>query len=134
MTGQEFSTSNDFAFVYIEEAHASDEWPISSSRYMPNNTVVSVRQPKLATDRVALAQNFINLFGLGPEMKIFVDDPESGNPFESAYAPWPIRMYVIEDGVLQYISSPRDCTHDVSELRAWLEQRHAIRLAGEEQG
>lgn len=85
MTGQEFSTSNDFAFVYIEEAHASDEWPISSSRYMPNNTVVSVRQPKLAIDRVALAQNFINLFALGSEMKIFVDDPEKGNPFESAY-------------------------------------------------
>lgn len=85
MAGQEFGDSNDFAFVYIEEAHASDEWPISSSRYMPNNAVVSVRQPKLATDRVALAQSFIDLFALGPEMKILVDDPESGNPFESAY-------------------------------------------------
>ena len=85
MAGREFSKCNDFAFVYIEEAHASDEWPISSSRYMPNNTVVSVRQPKLATDRVALAQSFMDMFGLGNEMKIFVDDPERGNPFESAY-------------------------------------------------
>jgi len=85
MAGQEFSESNDFAFVYIEEAHASDEWPISSSRYMPDNTVVSVRQPRLASERVALATNFIKLFALGSEMKVFVDDPERGNPFESSY-------------------------------------------------
>ena len=40
-------------------------------------------------------------------------------------APWPIRLYVIENGVIQFISAPTDCTHDVSELRAWLEKRHA---------
>ena len=83
--GQEFSHSNDFAFVYIEEAHASDEWPISSSRYTPDNQIVSVEQPKLASERVKLAQRFVRTFGLGTEMKVLVDDPQNGNQFEAAY-------------------------------------------------
>lgn len=37
---------------------------------------------------------------------------------------WPIRLYVIENGTMQFISAPTDCAHDVSELRAWLEKRH----------
>ena len=83
--GQEFSQNNDFAFVYIEEAHATDEWPISSSRYTPDNQIVSVEQPKLASERVKLAQRFVRTFGLGTEMKVLVDDPENGNQFEAAY-------------------------------------------------
>ena len=88
---------------------------------------------------------------LGTEMKVLVDDPEQSNPFEVAYcecnivsyaihffvvpflliwllyiisAPCPIRLYVIENGMMRFISAPTDCAHDVSELRAWLEKRH----------
>lgn len=125
LTG-EFSKNTDFCFLYIEEAHAIDEWPIRSSRYMPNNEIVSVEQPKVLSERVQLARNFVQTFGLGREMKVLVDDPEQGNLFESAYAPWPIRIYVIENGKVQFISAPTDCSHDVSELRDWLEQRHGV--------
>ncbi len=85
--GQEFSHNNDFAFVYIEEAHATDEWPISSSRYTPDDQVVSVEQPKLASERVELAQRFVKMFGMGTgtEMKVLVDNPENGNTFGEAY-------------------------------------------------
>ena len=91
---------------------------------MPNNEIVSVKQPKLLLERVELARGFVDKFGLGPEMKVLVDDPEQGNLFEVAYAPWPIRIYAIENGVVKFISAPTDCTHDVTELRTWLEQRH----------
>ena len=122
----DFSKNTDFAFVYIEEAHATDEWPISSSRYMPNNEICSVQQPQVLAERVALATKFVTMFGMGPEMKVLVDDPKSGkgNMFESAYAPWPIRIFVIENGVMQFISSPTECSHDVTEVRYWLDQRH----------
>ena len=99
---------------------------VAASRYMPNGEIVSIEQPRLASERVALAQKFVETFKLGPEMKVVVDNPEQGNPFEAAFAPWPIRIYVIENGKLQYISAPTNCTHDVTELRDWLEQRHAI--------
>ena len=122
----EFSKNTNYVFVYIEEAHASDEWPIRSSRYMPGEEIVDVKQPESVAERLDLAQRFCKLFNLGPEMKVVVDDPERGNPFEKAYAPWPIRIYVIEDAKIQYISSPSECAHDVGELRAWLESRHHV--------
>lgn len=128
--GQEYSKATNFAFVYIEEAHAKDEWPIRSSRYMPDNSIVNVEQPKKIAERIELAQKFVSTFDLGKEMKVLVDNPEIGNPFEKAYAPWPIRLFVIENGVIQFISAPTNCVHDVSELRRWLEQRHS---AGKEE-
>ena len=94
---------------------------------MPNNEVVAVKQPKLSSERVALAKDFAKMFGLGPELQVVVDGPEQGNPFELKFAPWPIRIYVIENGVMQYISAPTDCAHDVNELRMWLEQRHGLK-------
>lgn len=118
-----YKNTTDFAFVYIEEAHATDEWPISSSRYVPDNEIISVKQPRLVSERVALAQRFVQTFGLGSELKVLVDDPK-GNAFQAAYAPWPIRIYVIENGRMEYISSPENCTHDVEELKVWLLQRH----------
>ena len=88
---------------------------------MPNNDVVSVEQPRVSK-RMTLAQICVETFGLGPDMSVLVDDPELGNPFESGYAPWLIHIYVIENGVMQFISEPTDCAHDVTELRTWLEQ------------
>ena len=37
-------------------------------------------------------------------MKTLVDSPEAGNPFEKAFAPWPIRFFIIMDGIVQYIA------------------------------
>jgi len=90
---------------------------------MPDNEIVSVKQPCLISERVNLAKKFVDTFGLGPEMKVVVDDPDR-NAFQSAYAPWPIRIFVIENSRIQYISSPKDCTHDVTVLGAWLKRRH----------
>ena len=30
----------NFVFVYIAEAHAMDEWPLRSSRYLPNEAKI----------------------------------------------------------------------------------------------
>lgn len=85
-----------------------------------------MEQPKLALERLKLAHRFVQTFGLGSDMKVLVDNPECGNPFGEAYSPWPIRLYVIENGILEFISAPTDCAHDVSELRAWLQKRHTM--------
>jgi len=90
---------------------------------MPHNETVSVKQPLIVSERIGLAQKFVETFRLGSEMKVLVDDP-NGNAFQSVFAPWPIRIYVIENGKMEYISAPTNCTHDVAELRTWLMQRH----------
>ena len=114
--------SSDYVFLYVEEAHATDEWPISSSRFMPNDEIVSIKQPVTSSERVTVARDFAKTFDVS-SMTVLIDDPKD-NAFEKAYAPWPIRMYVIENGKLQYISAPTDCSHDLGELREWLEKRH----------
>ena len=83
--------SSDYLMVYIEEAHATDEWPISSSRYNPSGEPVSVAQPRTVIERTAVAKTFMRTFGLegeGGAMSVAVDSPEEGNPFSVAYAPW----------------------------------------------
>lgn len=100
-----------------------DEWPISSSRFVPGNEIITVKQPRLISERVALAQKFVQMFGLGPEMNVLVDDPNE-NAFQSVYAPWPVRIYVVENGKMEYISAPTNCSHDIGELRDWLTKRH----------
>jgi len=89
---------------------------------MPDNEIVSVKQPRHVSERLALAQRFVETFGLGPELKILVDDPLI-NAFEAAYAPWPLRIYVIENGKIEYISYPKNCTQDTEGLKAWLLRR-----------
>ncbi|GMI51026.1 hypothetical protein TeGR_g12658 [Tetraparma gracilis] len=119
-------TRSDYLLLYGEEAHAVDEWPISSGRYNPGGEPVSVKQPRDLGERIAVCGEMLEKLGLegGGGFQVALDDPAGGNAFGEAYSPWPIRMYVVEGGVLQFISEPRGCSHDVGELREWLEGRH----------
>ena len=46
----------------FQEAHAVDEWPISSSKWTPDDTIVAVPQHKSIEDRVAAAASFLKMF------------------------------------------------------------------------
>ena len=52
----------DFVLVYVAEAHAQDEWPISSARYNADRGPVCVTQPRSQGERLALAQRFKRQF------------------------------------------------------------------------
>jgi hypothetical protein len=118
------SRATDFMMVYIEEAHAEDEWPISSGRYA--KAPVRIMQPRTASERVGVAREFLHEYTVGQDtrMDCVVDDPEQGNPFEKAFAPWPLRLFVVEDGRLTWIAQPKNCEYDVALLREFLLQRH----------
>lgn len=99
-------------FVYIAEAHAIDEWPVRSARFNHGHGPVLVQQPVRHEERCDLARNFANDF-LGTHVEdVLVDDPELGDPFEKAYAPWPLRLYLVEKGEMRWIAEPRDCSFD----------------------
>ena len=110
----------------MAEAHAADEWPISSARATRDGAPVEVAQARSTAARVAAAANFVQNFDF--EIRMLVDPvgpPEDG-PFDAAFAPWPLRFYVFKNGVLRYKAQPRNCTFDVAELRA-----RALALAAE---
>jgi len=112
--------------VYIAEAHASDEWPISSARFNGDRGAVHVPQPRADADRCALAARFAADFGLS-DAPLLVDAAEGADAdaFERAYAPWPLRFHGVVGGgahggaTIGFVAHPRDCGYDVAALRDW---------------
>jgi hypothetical protein len=102
----------EFITVYILEAHAQDQWPISSARFTPDGNPIIYNQPKTNEERLTVAKDFVNAFNF--RIPIVIDDIT--NPFEEVYACWPLRFYIIKDGILVYKAQPKNCTYDLGEL------------------
>jgi hypothetical protein len=112
--------------IYIAEAHALSEWPVRSGRFNRGRGAVLVeQQPATAAERCALARRFLADFDVDTKkdsLEVLVDDPEQGDPFEKEYAPWPLRLYLIRAGKVEWIAQPENCSYDkaVEELLALL--------------
>lgn len=113
---EEFAATADFLFVYVLEAHAQDEWPISSGRYAPDKKPIIINQPRTTDRRRELAKEFSEKFDV--KFPMVVDPVE--NPFDDVYAAWPLRFYILQDGKLVHKAQPEDATYDISVLREWL--------------
>lgn len=103
--------------VYIMEAHAADEWPINSSRY--NGPCNTITQHKTQQERRDVAALFVEKFNW--HIPMVCDD--ISNAFDAAFAPWPLRFYVIEKGIVTYIAQPKDCSYDIFEFFDFVRQR-----------
>jgi len=118
----------DWKMIYIAEAHSMSEWPVRSGRFNRGRGPVIVEtQPTSAEERCLLARKFASDFDIplqSDSLQILVDNPEQDDPFEKAYAPWPLRLYMIRDGVVEFVAQPEDCSFDkaVSELMQMLNQ------------
>ena len=82
---EQYSQSVDFVMVYIEEAHASDEWPIYQ---------VDIEQHKSIEARISLADKYRRDFDCHKDMTIFADTMD--NDFNCHYASWPFRFWVLQ--------------------------------------
>ena len=71
-----------------------DEWPMYSAVYNGIRGAVDVRQPTTDQARCQLARAFIADFQLQVPMLV---DPIN-NPFDEAFAPWPLRSYILHKG------------------------------------
>ena len=75
----EFESAACFRVVYIAEAHATDEWPISSARCNGGRGPVHIAQPKTADDRIAAARAFQTDFGM-QRLQFLVRGAETAAP------------------------------------------------------
>jgi len=105
-------------FVYTLEAHAIDEWPISSSRYNPSGEVVSIRQHRTLDERIHAAKQFQSVYQV--PFPLMVDGID--NAFEDVFCTWPFRFYVVSSGLIAYQAQPRNCTYELGPLVEVLEQ------------
>lgn len=104
-------------FVYIAEAHAMNEWPVHSGRYnRGRGPVVVEKQPTTGEERCELARKFAQDFEMkldhGSSYEFLVDDPDQEEPFEKAYAPWPLRFYLFKGQTLEWIAEPKNASYE----------------------
>jgi len=90
----EFSEKADFLGVYISEAHAKDEWPLGVK--------FCVEQPKTMDVRLLVANNFVRDYGV--KLPMLVDT--MANEFDTTFAAWPERFYIVQNGKLALVGKP----------------------------
>lgn len=111
----------DTVAVYVAEAHATDEWPISSARYNGARGPVCLTQARSQSERDAAAAAFCADFRPGfPLVSADID-----GLFERTYHPWPIRFFVLDGRRLAFISDPVRCAPDLISLRNFLLENRA---------
>ena len=113
---EEYGHVATFAFVYIREAHPSDEWQ------KPENVEEGIvhEQPRTLAARLELAGTLVDRFGI--RTPTLVDD--LGDTASACYAAWPARVYVIEtDGEISFKSGVGPRGFQPKQLRAFLVER-----------
>jgi len=100
--------------VYIQEAHATDEWPVGDGY----GGLKGFKQPKTLEQRIAVAKEFVGDFTYGVPMVV----DTMSNQFDNAFASWPVRYYILHKGRIYYKAQPNaeEYTYSVEELRAAL--------------
>ena len=102
-----------FYFVYIREAHASDEWQMDDN--VKEDVVIS--QPKDDVERNAAATTCSARLNL--TMPVLVDQID--NLVDGLYAGWPERMFVIgRDGKIAYAGKQGPWGFKAEEVADWL--------------
>lgn len=123
---REFCDVAAFVGVYVAEAHATDEWPISSARYNAGRGAVCIPQARTQEDRDAAAASFCRDFS--PAFPVVSAD--IAGRFEELYKPWPIRFVVVGAGRrLAFIGEPVECAPDLAALREFLLKAQAENAA-----
>lgn len=116
---ERFGNSAYFVFVYIAEAHACDEWPISQLEQ-------EIPRHRTLADRHSAAASFLRAFPLHRAFQVALDTMDDA--FDRVFASWPFRFWVVDDGIIALKPQPREAMYDLAELSDWLE-RHCCAAA-----
>ena len=105
----------EFLFVYIREAHPSDEWQLKSNE----RDGVVFAQPTALSARRLVAHRCSTSLKLS--MPCLVDSMD--NAVDQAYAAWPERFFVVGwDGKIAYAGGQGPFEFKTEEVRQWLEK------------
>lgn len=115
---EEYHKGIRWAFVYTLEAHAVDEWPISSSRGDPSGMPVKIQQHRTLKERLEAARAFQTTFAIPfPVVADTID-----NRFEAIFSTWPFRFYVLQGQRVVFQAQPQGCSYSLEPLVRVLEQ------------
>ncbi|KAL8178639.1 UNVERIFIED_CONTAM: Type I iodothyronine deiodinase [Gekko kuhli] len=106
---EEFIFGADFLVIYIEEAHASDEWAFKNN--------IPIKSHRTLQDRIQAAQILLKEHPLCP---VVLDTME--NLSSSKYAALPERLYVLQRGKIVYKGGVGPWNYSPQEVREVLKQ------------
>ena len=103
--------------VYIKEAHPSDGIAIAGETKLGSGW--ELKQQKTLAERLDSARKFHA--ALGAKSPYFCDG--IGNDAMNAFVSWPERLFVIVDGVFEFVGGYGPKQYDVGELQYVLSKR-----------
>lgn len=103
-----------FVFVYIQEAHASDEWPINNLPLGADGSPVVVNQHICLEERYRAAELLRSTQTFHPSIHFLVDS--MNNEFNAAFASWPFRVWALEQGKIAYAAQPDELSLEYESL------------------
>jgi len=93
------------------EAHAADEWPIGAP--------VTVSQHNTREDRAAACSDMMD--ALQVTLPTYLDSMD--NSFNEAYACWPLRFYLLDNGIIEHVAQPTNGAYNPLEIEQWLDTK-----------
>lgn len=120
---QDFGDAVNFLFVYVREAHASDEWVRQVNEYVG----IQIPQPLQLDERVGVAKTCVNR--LKVPFTTVVDGMDDA--VSSTYGAWPERLYIIDtDGTIAYMGGVGPAGFLPNEVRAKLKSSYQLTARG----
>lgn len=128
---RDFHSKATLAMLYIQEAHAQNEWPITSCRLSkkglapgaPPGTLgapICYNQHSSLAERLTACRDFVNDYSVPTDSILCLVDSVEGNPYQTAYAAWPIRWHVFRQGaggaVVETVGQPDDGSFDMMQV------------------
>lgn len=105
-----------FLTVYIAEAHAKDEWWLSTAPKASEGESACINRHKVIADRIAAAKRFVKEFNFPIEL---VCDSMLGSA-QDFFQAWPERLYIIREGVIVYQGGLGPFDYRLAEVKDWL--------------
>lgn len=103
----------DFLTVYIKEAHPDERWP-STTSHSPVTT------SRLFAHRLKSAGELAESGGVARE-EMLVDNMD--NEMVKAYGAGPLRLLIIHDGVISYLSDQGPLNYRPGDVEKYLQDR-----------
>ena len=105
---EKFKENVDFLFVYVAEAHASDEWAAGAFKVLA--------QHRNQTERIDAAKSFIEM----SKLKCNLVTDLMTNVTAKMYGARVERLYIVRDSVIFYQGGPGPHKYDIKEFETKL--------------
>ncbi|CAF3082516.1 unnamed protein product [Rotaria sp. Silwood2] len=110
----------DFIIIYIEEAHASDQWKFDNPKYS------FIKNHQNIKDRLDAIKILVDLIKITKHNNISIYSDTIDNHTNHLFRAWPERLYVLHDQKILYQGQPGPLGYSIPSLDYFLRKSISI--------